>query len=79
MRCPCCGAPGFTPSTFLQTLRQQAWKVLAIVALTASGIVGQAEMLGEPWRHWVSVVALVGSSLVAARLQVHTQKEKEPV
>ncbi len=75
MRCPCCGTPGVQPLSFLEGLRAQVWKVVTLVAAVSTAIIGQAEMIGEPWRHWVAVTATIASALIAWNIKQHPVKE----
>lgn len=59
MRCPCCGAAGFQPLTFGEQVRTQAIKLSVIVTAVFTAVFGQAELLGEPWRHYVTVGAIL--------------------
>ncbi len=79
MRCPCCGAIGVTRLTFLEGIKAQVWKVVSLVAAVSSAIIGQAELVGEPWRHWISVLAIVATALIAWNLKQHPVKEEAGV
>ena len=68
MRCPCCDAPGFKPASIGERIRAQAVKVTVIVASTAIAVFGQAELLGEPWRHVVTIAAMLVAVGVATVL-----------
>lgn len=68
MRCPCCDAPGFKPASIGERIRAQAVKVVVIVASVAIAVFGQAEMLGEPTRHYVTVAAILVAVIVATFL-----------
>lgn len=59
MRCPCCGAPNFRPQTITERVQAQAVKVTIVVAAVGLAVFGQAELLGEPWRHIVTVGAIL--------------------
>lgn len=47
---------------------QIGWLV-SLVAFVCTALVGQAELLGEPLRHWVTVTAIIASALSAFMLQ----------
>lgn len=76
MRCPCCGAIGVTPLTFVESLRSQTWKVVSLAAFVSTTIVGQAELIGEPWRHWITVVGVVCTAIIAWNIKQHPVKEQ---
>lgn len=76
MTCPCCGAVGIIRLTVFEGVRAQLWKVISLVAAVSSAIIGQAELVGEPWRHWVSIVAIVATALIAWNLKQHPVKEE---
>lgn len=59
MRCPCCDAPEFVPRSLGQKIGAQIGKLAIVVASVTVAVFGQAELLGEPWRHWVTVLAIV--------------------
>lgn len=65
MRCPVCGAPDFRAATLLENIRSQAWSFVGLVACVTGAIVGQAELVGEPWRHWISVTFIVCTAVLA--------------
>jgi len=79
MRCPCCGAVGVIRLTILEGIRAQLWKFISLVAAVSSAIVGQAELVGEPWRHWVSILAIVATALIAWNMKQHPVKEEAHV
>lgn len=59
MRCPCCDAPDFRPQTIGERIRAQAVKVGVVVTAVGVAVFGQAELLGEPWRHYVTIAAIL--------------------
>lgn len=68
MRCPVCGAAGFWPLPWLQRVRAQLGRVVAIVFAMTSAIVLQSDQLekvAEPWRHYVVIAFLVSAVLLA--------------
>lgn len=66
MKCPVCGAPEFQPRSLAECIKAQVVKVTTVVAAATVAVYGQAEMLGEPTRHYVTV----GSILVAVAVAV---------
>ena len=75
MRCPCCGAIGVQSLTFLESLRAQAWKVMSLGAFISLTVTGQAELIGEPWRHYVTVIGVICSAEIARNITQHPVKE----
>ena len=47
---------------------QIAWLV-GLVAFVCTGLIGQAELLGEPWRHYVTVVSFIATAISGFMLQ----------
>jgi hypothetical protein len=47
---------------------QIAWLV-SLAAFVSTALIGQAELLGEPWRHWVSVLAIVATAISGFMVQ----------
>ena len=47
---------------------QIGWLV-SLTAFVCTALIGQAEMLAEPWRHVVSVVAIVATAISGFMLQ----------
>lgn len=78
MRCPCCNAPGATPLGFLAGLHAQLWKCIGLLAAVSSAVIGQAELVGEPWRHYLTITAIGCTAAIAWRIKAHPLKE-EPV
>lgn len=68
MDCPCCGAANFRPQTFGERTRAQAVKIAVIVTSVGVAVFGQAELLGEPWRHYVTVGAILVAVIVSVFL-----------
>lgn len=69
--CPRCGYLYRTRFGDLQrAARAQAWKIFGLIVAIAGALYGQAEMIGEPWRHYISIVAIVGTAVLA----LYTQK-----
>lgn len=75
MTCPCCGAHGVERLRFWEGLRAQLGKTISLGACVTTAIAGQAELIGEPWRHYVTVGAIVLSAAVAWTLKQHPVKE----
>lgn len=73
MRCPCCDAPGFKPASFGERARAQTVKISVVVASVGIAVFGQAEMLGEPTRHYVTVGAILVAVVVATFLSFKEQ------
>lgn len=73
MRCPCCDAPDFRPKTIRERIQAQAVKVTVIVSAVTIAVFGQAEMLGEPTRHYVTVAAILVAVIVATFLSFKEQ------
>lgn len=79
MQCPCCGQVGVTRLTILQGIKAQLWKAVSLVAAVSAALIGQAELIGEPWRHWLSILAIVATALIAWNLKQHPVKEETHV
>ena len=47
---------------------QIAW-LLGLVASVSSALIGQAELLGEPWRHVVTVISVITTAFSGYMLQ----------
>lgn len=75
MRCPCCGAIGATPMSFLEGIQAQIFKISGLVAFMGTAIVGQSDLVGEPWKHWITVAAFVAATLVAWNIKQHPVKQ----
>lgn len=71
MKCPCCGADGCTRLSLLEGLKAQLWKVISLAAFVSAGILGQADLLGEPLKHYVSVTGTIAGVLIAWNLKQH--------
>ena len=41
---------------------QVAW-IVSLAAFVCTALIGQAEMLAEPWRHLVSVIAIIATAI----------------
>lgn len=44
------------------TARNIAWLV-GMVTFVCVAILGQAELIGEPWRHYIAIGAIVGTAV----------------
>lgn len=75
MICPCCGARGAQLLSFWDGLRAQAWKVIGLVAAVSGALVGQAELIGEPWHHYLSIAGIVATAFIAWNIKQHPTKE----
>lgn len=42
---------------------------ISMLACVATAVAGQAEAISEPWRHYVSIVGIVGTAVSAFMLQ----------
>jgi hypothetical protein len=49
-------------------MSQLAW-LIGLVTCVCLAILGQAELVGEPWRHYLSVGAIVGTAMTGYMLQ----------
>ena len=47
---------------------QAAWFV-GLITCVCGAVLGQAELIGEPWRHWISVVFIAGTAATGYMLQ----------
>jgi predicted aspartyl protease len=47
---------------------QIAW-LTALAAFVSTALIGQAELLGEPWRHVVSILAIVATAISGFMVQ----------
>lgn len=47
---------------------QVAW-FIGLVTCICGAILGQAELVGEPWRHWISVIFIAGTAVSGYLLQ----------
>lgn len=47
---------------------QIAW-LLALVSAVCTALIGQAELLGEPWRHYVTVLSVIVTAVSGFMLQ----------
>lgn len=79
MRCPCCGAIGVQRLTLLESMQAQLGKVVSLGACISTALVGQAELIGEPWRHYVTISAIVLTAIVAWNIKQHPVKESVSV
>lgn len=34
-----------------------------LITCICGALLGQAELVGEPWRHWISVVFIIGTAI----------------
>jgi hypothetical protein len=73
--CPCCGAKGVQAMTILEGLQAQVYKVASLVAFLGAAILGQSDLVGEPTKHYVTVVSILCSALVAWNLKQHPVKD----
>ncbi len=48
--------------------KQAGWFV-GLVTFICTAILGQAELVGEPWRHYVAVGAIIGTAASGYMLQ----------
>lgn len=49
-----------------------------LVAFICTAVIGQAEMVGEPWRHWIALVGIVGTAISGYLLQP-VQPARDPL
>lgn len=49
--------------------RAQFAYFLGLVTCVCGAVVGQAELVGEPWRHYISIVFIVGTAASGYLLQ----------
>lgn len=49
-------------------MSQVAW-FIGLVTFVCTAILGQAELIGEPWRHVVAVLAIIGTAATGYMLQ----------
>lgn len=49
-------------------LQQLSW-LIGLITFVSTALIGQAELLGEPWRHYVTVLAIIGTAITAYMLQ----------
>lgn len=75
MRCPCCGVAGWKPLTVGEQIRAQSMKLAIVVTSVGIAVFGQAELLGEPWRH----VVTIGAILVAVAVSVFVNLKEQSV
>ena len=47
---------------------QIGW-LIGLVSAICTALIGQAELLGEPWRHYVTIVSVVMTALTGFMLQ----------
>jgi hypothetical protein len=47
---------------------QVAW-IVSLAAFVCTALIGQAEMLAEPWRHLVSVIAIIATAISGFMVQ----------
>lgn len=64
--CPCCDLPIERPP---RTLREQAARIATTVAAAGAAVWGQSDLLGEPWKHWVTCAALLVAVAVAITIE----------
>jgi putative effector of murein hydrolase len=59
MTCPQCG--------YIYRVRfaDQLWKFIGLIVAVCVALYGQAELIGEPWRHVVSMIAIGGTAGLA--------------
>lgn len=75
MKCPCCGAIGVQSLSFVESVKTQLAKVISLVAFICVTVAGQAELLGEPWRHYVTVLGVICTAAIAWNIKQHPVKE----
>lgn len=61
MNCPKCG--------YRPPWQQQAGWWIGLGGAVAIALYGQAEMIAEPWRHYVSIAAIVATAATAYMLK----------
>lgn len=49
--------------------RAQIAYFAGLIAFVCTTLYGQAEMLGEPWRHYVSIIGVIGTAVAGYLLQ----------
>lgn len=49
--------------------RLQIAYFVGLVTCVAGALLGQAELVGEPWRHWLSIASIVGTAVNGYLLQ----------
>lgn len=50
------------------SMSQIAW-LSSLIACVCMAVLGQAELIGEPWRHYVTIVSVVATAASAFMLQ----------
>lgn len=71
MQCPKCGF------LFQLPIRRQLGKLLWLAASMLVAIGGQAELLGEPWRHYVTVLAICSTAYLGVLVKHRASTEGE--
>lgn len=49
-------------------MTQLAW-FIGLITFVCAALLGQAELLGEPWRHYVTIGAVIGTAISGYMLQ----------
>jgi hypothetical protein len=47
---------------------QIGW-IAGLITCVCGALLGQAELLGEPYRHWVAITAIVGTAVSGYMIQ----------
>lgn len=49
--------------------RLQIAYVAGLVGFVCVAVLGQAELIGEPWHHWISIAGIVGTAVSGYLIQ----------
>ena len=55
--------------------RRQIAYFVGLVTCVCGALVGQAELIGEPWHHYLSIAGIVGTAITGYLLQPPSSKE----
>lgn len=40
-------------------------RIIGLIAAVSTALVGQAELIGEPWHHWLSIIGIISAVVIA--------------
>ncbi len=49
--------------------RSQLAYFAGLIAFVCTALIGQGELIGEPWHHWISIVGIIGTAISGYLLQ----------
>ena len=61
--------------TLIEGIQAQFFKIVALLAALSAALLGQAELIGEPYHHYLSIAGIVSGTLIAWNIKQHPVKE----